>query len=245
MTPFFEVIEPIANNLFKAVVRGGKRIRILSLLATFFVTLAIIFVVLSETIATHKSALRAVAGILGVIGGILILGIAGYQGAVTATEKEIVVQKVEERFRTHPNEPQVAWELARVKLESYLNRNLAQISWIFVLTLFVMVTGFVIIGYGTIQAYQSPEHFKPSIVVTLAGLIVEFLGATFLFVYKSTMEQARDYVNILERINAVGMSVQILDSIKSDDTGLSDKTRAEMALVLLSLHKFAKKEQDI
>jgi len=160
------------------------------------------------------------------------------------TEKEIVIQKVEERFRTHPNEPQVAWELARVKLESYLNRNLAQVAWIFFLTLFVMLTGFVIIGYGAVRAYQSPEHFKPSIIVTLAGLIVEFLGATFLFVYKSTMEQARDYVNILERINAVGMSVQILDSIKSDDTGLSDKTRAEMALALLSLHRSAKKGED-
>ena len=83
--------------------------------------------------------------------------------------------------------------------------------------------------------YKSPDNFQPSIVVALSGIIVEFIAATFLLIYKSTMEQARDYVNILERINAVGMSVQILDSIESDD-GLRDKTRAEIASGLLSLY---------
>jgi hypothetical protein len=103
-------------------------------------------------------------------------------------------------------------------------------------TLIVITAGFVIIGYGVIQVYKLTDNIQPSIIVTLSGVIVEFIAATFLLIYKSTMEQARDFVNILERINAVGMSVQILESIESDDTGLRDKTRAEIALGLLSLY---------
>jgi len=100
----------------------------------------------------------------------------------------------------------------------------------------VMLAGFVIIGYGVFRVYESPDNFKPSIVVTMSGVIVEFIAATFLLIYRSTMEQAKDYVNILERINAVGMSVQILDSVESNDSGLRDKTRAEIAMGLLTLY---------
>ncbi|MCI0488320.1 MAG: hypothetical protein L0229_17155 [Blastocatellia bacterium] len=226
----------IVDSLFGAVVHGGRRVRLLFSLAAITIALAIISLILAENIPEQKRLLNIIGGILGVIGAILILSIAGYQRALVATERQKIINKVEERVREHPNEPQAAWELARIKLESYLNRNLMQIRWIFFLTLLVITVGFVIIGYGTVQVYKSPENFQPSIVVTLSGVIVEFIAATFLLIYKSTMEQARDYVNILERINAVGMSVQILDSIESDDTGLRDKTRADIASGLLTLY---------
>jgi len=87
---FADVIAPIAKNLFKAAVLGGRRIKILSLLAAFLVTSAITLVVLSENITTYRSALTTAAGILGAIGGILILAIAGYQNAITAAEKGVL-----------------------------------------------------------------------------------------------------------------------------------------------------------
>jgi hypothetical protein len=156
-----------------------------------------------------------------------------YEQAQASSAREQVIKEVEERARTHPKEPQAAWDLARVKLESYLNRNLRQIQWIFFLTLLVMIVGFVIIGYGIIRVYQSPENFRPSIVVTLSGVVVEFIGATFLLIYRSTMEQAQSYVSMLEKINAVGMSINILDTMTSANT---DKVRAQLAMELLSLY---------
>lgn len=224
----------IGSHLFRAIVRGGVRHRLLFSLATISVTFAIV----SESLTTilGYSWLRSLAVVFGVIGGLLILGIAAYQQALEESEREQIVQRAEERVKEHPNEPQLAWDLARIKLESYLNRNLIHIRWIFFLTLIVMFAGFVIIGYGILRVYQLPENFKPSIIVTLSGVIVEFIAATFLIVYRSTMEQAREYVNILERINAVGMSVQILESIEDTGTGLRDKTRAEIAKGLLSLY---------
>ena len=242
LTPI-DALVPVAGMLFKAFVKGGRRLRVVFLVAAASITIAIIAAVLGEILFVETSRFRIVAGVFGVIGGLLVLGIAAYQFAVEETARETAVEQVVERARQHPDEPQAAWELAIVKLESYLNRNLRQIAWIFILTLLVMIVGFVIVGYGVLRVYESPDNFKPSIVVTLSGVMVEFIAATFLLIYRSTMEQAKDYVNILERINAVGMSVQILDSIESDADGLRDKTRAQIARDLLSLYSSTKRTQ--
>lgn len=232
----FEIFTSLITDLFRAIMRGGKRIRSLASIAAVLLIIAIIGAILAKNLPNQSVWLNTIAGALGVIAGMIILAIAGYERASVAFERERVISKVEQRVQEHPNEPKAAWDLARIKLESYLNRNLMQIYWIFFLTLVVMVAGFVIIGYGVIRVYQSPDNFRPSIVVTLSGVIVEFIAATFLFIYRSTMEQAKDYVNILERINAVGMSVQILDSVEANETGLRDKTRAEIAMGILSLY---------
>ncbi len=216
--------------------RGGKGLRLLASIAAVLLIVAIIGVIFATNLPKYSVWLNTVAGTLGVIAGAIILGIASYERALAVREREKLVNKVEERVREHPNEPIAAWDLARIKLESYLNRNLTQIYWIFFLTIVVMLAGFVIIGYGVIRVYQSPDNFRPSIVVTVSGVVVEFIAATFLLIYRSTMEQAKEYVNILERINAVGMSVQILDSVEANDTGLRDKTRAEIATGLLTLY---------
>lgn len=54
--------------------------------------------------------------------------------------------------------------------------------------------------------------------------------------YKATMTQAKNYVTILERINAVGMSVQILGTINDNSNDLKDQTTAEVAKQLLSMY---------
>ena len=131
------------------------------------------------------------------------------------------------------------WEAAREKIQSYMHENLRQVYWIFALTLIAMLLGFVIIICGAVLTYKNKG--TPSIVVTLSGVLVEFIGATFLFIYKSTMEQARGYVNILERIYAVGMSDLLIDSITPSNE-LRDQTRAAIASQILSLQSSNRKD---
>jgi hypothetical protein len=50
------------------------------------------------------------------------------------------------------------------------------------------------------------------------------------------MAQAKDYVTILERINAVGMSVQILESLDDKNSNLKDETTAAIARQLLFMY---------
>lgn len=65
---------------------------------------------------------------LGTAIGIAIFAI---QKTKEEVKREKKIEAVEKRVQENPKEPQAAWELARVKLESYLNRNLSQVSSIF------------------------------------------------------------------------------------------------------------------
>ena len=174
---------------------------------------------------------------IGFLGGLILFGVASLDRALLEKQE---IETAQKRLKENPNEAKAAWDLARLKLESYLNRNLSQIRWIFLLTLLVMIIGFAIISYGIVRVYQNPAFLSPSILVTLSGVLIEFIGASFMLIYKSTMEQARNYVTVLERINAVGMAVQILDSIEAADVKLRNQTRADLAKTLLSMYGSAK-----
>jgi hypothetical protein len=48
------------------------------------------------------------------------------------------------------------------------------------------------------------------------------------------MAQANQFVSVLERINTVGMAVQILDSMEKESSEIKDITRGEMIKLLLA-----------
>ena len=153
-----------------------------------------------------------------------------------------------EEARGYVSEPQTIdddqdrenWEAARRKIQYYMHENLRQVRWIFWLTLIAMFLGFVIIIYGARLQVAPPSQGAPptqlatQIIVTLSGVIVEFIGATFLFIYKSTMAQANHYVSILERINNVWMAKLLLTQMKPAG-GFSEETVARMASQILTL----------
>lgn len=145
------------------------------------------------------------------------------------------ISKAESKVEAQPEKISYAWELARVKLESYFNRNLSQITYIFWLSVSVMIIGFAIIVWGIYQSIKSPGILAPATIATIAGIITEFIGATFLFIYRSTIQQAIRYSQTLERINSVGMAWQILDTMpdeaKSND--IKNKTKAILVELLV------------
>jgi hypothetical protein len=115
-----------------------------------------------------------------------------------------------------------------------VQKPLSQIRSIFWITLLVMMAGFVMIGYGIIRAFDG-DKIQASIVATGSGILTEFIAATFLIIYRSTMSQATEYVQTLERINAVGMSIQIIDSISDENTEMRSKVRAELGIKILDI----------
>jgi hypothetical protein len=98
----------------------------------------------------------------------------------------------------------------------------------------VMGVGFLFVLVGVWLAYTRPSDIKPPLVAAISGIITQFIGATFMVIYRSTMAQANEFMTVLERINTVGMAVQVLDSLQ-DGTALKDNTRAHLATLLLSM----------
>ena len=230
--------EAIGNPFLKGIVktymeghRGIKR-GILSNVALFLSSLALIAI--NQGLNNYK-ILNLIGIILTILSVILFIIFYAYTLVKADEQAKKEIEKVEERIKEYPNESMASWELAKIRLESYLNRNLSQLRSIFNWTMIIMIVGFLIIGYGIIKVYHGDQSIKPSIITITAGLLVEFIGATFLIIYKSTMEQAKGFINVLERINAVGMSVQIVDRIEEDQP-LKNKTGAEIAKQLLELY---------
>ena len=104
---------------------------------------------------------------------------------------------------------------------------------IFVAAIVVMFCGFIFVGVGIDLVYAHPEAYKPGLVAAISGIITQFIGATFIFIYRSTMSQANRFVDVLERINTVGMAVQLLDAMPDSDNSLKQDTRASIIKLLL------------
>lgn len=166
---------------------------------------------------------------------LLVSGVSAYQETLVREERERKIQQVEQRYAENPTETQAAWDLARVNLEKYIDRNLAQVHSIFWVLALVMLAGFGLILAGVVQLFQAPTELPPSILAAGAGVLLNFIGASFLVVHRSTMSQAKEYVTVLERINAVGMSVKILEGLPAGED-LRNETTAQIAKQLLDLY---------
>jgi hypothetical protein len=155
-----------------------------------------------------------------------------------APERKTIQEKIdaaEAKVESQPEKIRPAWDLARITLEAYFARNLSQSNYIFWLSVGVMLVGFGIIAWSVTQAVGRPETMLPAIIAGVAGVITEFIGATFLFVYRSTIRESADYFRALERMTVVGMALTILDTMPDtagpDDYKHSTKTRMIDTLV--------------
>ncbi|HWS85202.1 MAG TPA: hypothetical protein VN207_13185 [Ktedonobacteraceae bacterium] len=162
--------------------------------------------------------------------------------------QEEVNEIIKQRLVADPTKIPV-WVLMQTKLEGYFDRNLNQITYIFWLSVVVMIVGFGFILFGISQTFVAlpsqsgvathtviqtvSSNITPAIVGSVAGIITEFIGVTFLFIYRSTIRQASTYMRVLERINTIGMGMNILESISTTSQELQDKTKAEIVKQIL------------
>ncbi len=183
------------------------------------------------------SADRAVTLLVGFVITSVVIGVGafGFLDAREARERKNRIDRIIDEVQNFPEKAKPAWDLASAKLEDYLARNLSQVRSIYYLVVLVMAVGFGFIGWGVYNVF-SGANLEASLVAAVSGIFVQFIGATFLLVYRSTMEQAKDYVAMLERINAVGMSVQLVETIEDSDPKARDKVRAELASSLLNMY---------
>jgi len=151
------------------------------------------------------------------------------------------IQQIEKKAEIEPEKAKFAWDLARVKLEEYFDRNLTQVSSVFRFAILTMTIGFGFVLWGITIAGVDPTH-QTAWVAALSGIVTEFIGVTVMVIYRSTMAQANSFMEVLERINTVGMAVQILDSIPDGEAQLKNATRTELVKLLLSGVVRAKKE---
>ena len=179
---------------------------------------------------SFSSVLTITAGLLAVTATFLF-DLVYRDAKHAAQEARIRIEQIEDKAEKQPEKVKFAWELASAKLEAYFDRNLTQVFAIFVLAIVVMLVGFAFVLWGVTLAIRNPTQ-NTSWIAAISGIITEFIGLTFMVLYRSTMAQANTFMQVLERINTVGMAVQILDSIPESETQLKNSTRAQLVGLL-------------
>lgn len=164
---------------------------------------------------------------------VVVLAVVGSIESKTQLTKRVELAKRESTaqadLKKHPKATRPVWDVAQLRLESYVAQNLQQVRWIFFVTVLVMVVGFALVGYGVMRAFGS--KLEPAIVATSAGVLTEFVAATLLLIHRSITKQAAVYFTALERMNQVGMALEILDSIPDSKGDLKDQVRSDLARI--------------
>jgi xanthosine utilization system XapX-like protein len=203
---------------------------------------------LDVTIGNLRIGFLLVSLVTGIIGGGIVVGlvmaflkeevlshVVEFISGEDVETTEDLLAIIREMQEAQPGRISPVWEIGRAHLKAYFSRNLRQVTVIFVVSIGVMIIGFAIIFLGIIIALFSPASPVPATLATVSGLITEFIGATFLLIYRTTMQQAAGYVQTIERINSVGMAMQILDTMpeQSQTDDLKSKTKAVIAEQLI------------
>jgi len=132
-----------------------------------------------------------------------------------------------------PDQVSLFWEASSTNLQAYFKRNLTQIKWVFGVAVAVMLAGFFFVLWGVALSYNDPNHVTPTAkIATVSGLITQFIGATFMVIYRSTMAQANGFVDVLDRINTINVAMKVLDSIPESE--IKNATRQQLVSLLIS-----------
>lgn len=175
----------------------------------------------------------------GIVEGAIVLPVAlrilrllshsgGVQGAVER------LQKAELAAHEQPDKAQPLSDVSGARLELYFERNLIQLRSVYWLTISVLIGGFFLIGYGVFQAFQQGTRIEAAGLTAAAGVLTEFVAATFLVVFRSTLAQASSFVKALERINAFGMASKLVESIPDSADMMRQRAKARLALGIVA-----------
>lgn len=150
---------------------------------------------------------------------ILLLPIRFFLTEKEFTQTSEAISKLLETGDTSSDKIKPSWDTAQQTLELYYKRNLAQVNLIFNLSVIVMVMGFLLITFGVGMTFFSSENKETLGIITCAsGVITEFIGATFIFLYKSTISQSLEYTKKLDKLTSVGVAIKILDTINTENS---------------------------
>jgi hypothetical protein len=141
--------------------------------------------------------------------------------------QEARIAHARELADSNPEQTRFAWQLARARLENYFDRNLLQVNLVFWVAISVMAAGFSVLLWGLENLLKGGTGVGIAIS-TASGVLTEFLGATLMIIYRTTIQQANDYIRVLDRINNVGMAMQVLDQIAEEPSEFKNEVRAQI-----------------
>jgi hypothetical protein len=180
----------------------------------------------------------SMAGAAATVLAVALLLVAAALGRV-ATERRLQrersrLDEMARALNSDVSDTSALWEFSRQTLRAYMDRNVRQLRLVFTASVLVMVAGFVLLGVGSYLAFKASVDVGA--VSAVSGILVEYMGASLLRLYFSSVTQAERYVRVLERINAVQMALGVIARMSEAD-GRRDEALYAVANGLLEMFK--------
>jgi hypothetical protein len=117
------------------------------------------------------------------------------------------------------------------QLNEYYTINKAQAKSSFISSLVAIIIGLItiIIGIG-IQYYGTNLSITTSVITSVSGILLEFIGGAYFFMYKKSLEQVNFFFAQLIKIQDTMLAINLAKEVASEDksTELTEKIVASL-----------------
>lgn len=161
----------------------------------------------------------------------LKIGKAGLTIELEGLRKER--EKIKERIEKQDDNVLDTIQLSLNQLTEYytINLNQAKSSYRWSITAIIVGLITLVTGIWLIYFSETPNH-NMAIISSISGILIEFIGASNIFIYNKSIKQLNIYFKELIKIQDTMLAIELCEGIKgSDDKKLEIREKIILALM--------------
>lgn len=145
-------------------------------------------------------------------------------------------QTLEEKIDSQKDKPHVQdiIQLNLSQLNEYYTINKSQSKRAYEFSFFMIFVGFLLIVSAVILGFAVPSQISTTLIIGIAGLLSEFIGATALNLYKESNKHVNEFLERLTYLQKVMLAIELVDRISES------KKEEQLSNIISSLMKCEK-----
>lgn len=145
-------------------------------------------------------------------------------------------QTLEEKIDAQKDKPHIQdiIQLNLSQLNEYYTINKSQSKSAYNFSFFMIFVGFLLIVSAVILGFAVPAQLSITLIIGIAGLLSEFIGATALNLYKESTKHVNEFLERLTYLQKVMLAIELVDRISES------KKEEQLSNIISSLMKSEK-----
>jgi hypothetical protein len=130
-------------------------------------------------------------------------------------ERKEIEQRIASRDRTQLDIFSVI-QLGLNQINEYYTINKSQARNSFRVSMGAMVVGLLALSIGIVLNYKQPQHTTVPTLSAISGVLLQFSGGAYFYLYNRTLQQLNFFYETLVRLQDTMLAVQQVDQLEGD-----------------------------
>jgi nitrogen fixation/metabolism regulation signal transduction histidine kinase len=145
-------------------------------------------------------------------------------------------QIFEEKIEAQKDKPRILdiIQLNLSQLNEYYTINKSQSKHVYGFSIFMIFVGFLLIVIAVVLGLMASSRISVTLIIGIAGLLSEFIGATSLNLYKESNKHVNEFLERLTYLQKVMLAIELVDRISEN------KQEEQLSGIITSLMKIEK-----